>query len=100
MGSLADHNQTTGNTNADGEPLSCGRVQPTDSIDDLEGSANGPFRVIFMRPGVAEIRQYPVTPKIIEETVICGCDTDAFSLKGVEHGAHLFRIEPRRERRR
>ena len=28
-----------------------------------------------MRPRVAEIGQYPVTPEIIEETVIYGCDT-------------------------
>jgi hypothetical protein len=53
-----------------------------------------------MRAWIAEVGQYPVAPEIGEEAVIGLHDTSACGVIGLHHGAHLLRIESRRQRSR
>ena len=54
---------------------------------------HGSLGIVFVRAGIAEIGQYPVAAEIGEEAVIGQHDTGAGGVIGIDHGAHVLRIE-------
>ena len=76
-----------------GERLVRARLEPCNSGHDIEPRAHGLLGIVLVRTRIAEIGQYPVAPEIGEDAVIRQRDTGAGGLKGIDHGAHVLRIE-------
>ena len=93
----SDHHQAGGDANADRERLFRGRLEPRNGGNDIEPRAHGSLGIVLVRAGIAEIGQYPVAPEIGKEAVRGERDTGAGGLKGIDHGAHVFRIESGRQ---
>jgi hypothetical protein len=69
------------------------RLELPDSGDDIEPRPHGSLRIVFVRDWITEISQYPVAPKLGEEAIISSRDTGAGGVIGIDHGAHVLRIE-------
>ena len=69
------------------------RLKSANSGNDIEPRPHGSLRIVFVRGGIAKIGQYPIAPKLGEEAVIGSRDTGAGGVIGIDHGAHVFRIE-------
>ena len=54
---------------------------------------HGSLGIVFVREGIAEIGQYSVAPKLGEEAVIGSRDAGAGGVIGIDHAAHVLRIE-------
>src|SRR5206468_2264093 len=62
-----------------------------------ESRPDGSLGVLLVRPGIAEIGQYPVAPELREEAVVGQDDTSTGGVIGIGYGAHVLRIEPGRQ---
>src|SRR5262249_35730367 len=67
-----------------------------DSSNDIEPRPYGSLGVVFVRAGIAEIGQYPVTAELGEEAVIGSRDTGAGGVIGIDYGPHVLRIKSTR----
>ncbi len=64
--------------------------------NDIEPRPHGSLSIVFVRDWITKISQYPVAPKLGEEAVIVSRDTGTGGVIGIDHGAHVLRIESRR----
>jgi hypothetical protein len=90
---VADHHQAGRDANADCKRFRGARLEPCNGGNDIEPGPHGALRIVFVRAGIAEIGQNPVAPELGEKTVIGSRDPGAGSVIGVDHGAHVLRIE-------
>src|SRR4051812_11760878 len=97
---IADHHDARGDADADRERLASPRFKPGDGFDDVEPGAYGSLGVVLVSTGIAKIGHNPVATEIRQKTVIGERDARTGSVVGVDHGAHVLRIEPGGERRR
>src|SRR5262249_16837096 len=67
---VADQHQAGGDADADRERLPGTRLQSRDGGNDIECRPHGSLGIVFVRAGIAEIRQYPIAPKLADEAVI------------------------------
>jgi hypothetical protein len=93
---IADHHQPGRDANANGERLGGARLEPRNGGYDIEPRPHGSFCIVFVRDWITEISQYPVAAELGEEAVIGSRDTGASRVIGIDHGAHVLRIESRR----
>src|SRR5262249_42792501 len=67
------------------------------SSNDIEPRPHGSLGIVFVRDWITEISQYPVAPELGQEAVIGSHDTGAGGMIGIDHGAHVLRIESGRQ---
>src|SRR5258708_32331706 len=92
---MPSHHQAGRDADANRERFRGARLEPRNSGDDIERCPHGSLGIIFVRERIAEIGQYPVAAELGEEAVIGSRDTGAGSVIGVDHSAHVLRIESR-----
>ncbi|HVI61841.1 MAG TPA: hypothetical protein VM910_04490 [Bradyrhizobium sp.] len=97
---VADHHDAARDANADRERFRGARLELSNGGDDIEPRPHGSLGIVFVRDWIAEISQYPVAPELGEEAVIGSRDTGAGGVIGIDHSAHVLRIEAGRQRRR
>ena len=90
---VADHHYTGRDANANRERFRGRRVEPRNSGNDIESRPHAALGIVFVRAGIAEIGQYPVPPELREEAVIGSRDTSTGGMIGIDHGAHVLRVE-------
>ena len=93
---VADHHHPGRDANANREWFRGARLKSANSGNDIEPRPHGSLRIVFVRDWITEISQYPVAPKLGEKAVIGSRDTGAGGVIGIDHDAHVLRIEPRR----
>src|SRR5262249_20332442 len=96
----ANHYQAARDANANRERSPRARLELGNGGNDFEPRQHGSLGIVFVRAGIAEIGQYSVAPELGEEAIISSCDTCAGGVIGIDHGAHILRIESRRQGRR
>ena len=94
---VADHHHAARDADAHRERLRGVRLQLRNRGNDFEPRPHGSLGIVFVRAGVAEIGQYPVTPEIAEEAVVGLHDAGAGGVIGIHHSTHVFRIESGRQ---
>src|SRR5262249_28678264 len=94
---VADHHQAARDADANRKRSRRARLEPANSGNDIESRPHASLRIVLVRYGKAEIGQYPVAPELGEEAVIGSRDTGAGGVVGIDHDAHVFRIESDRE---
>ena len=90
---VADHHQAGRDADANGERFRGARLESRNSGDDIERRPHGSLGIIFVRDWITEIGQYPVAAELGEEAVIGSRDTGAGGVIGIDHGAHVLRVE-------
>jgi hypothetical protein len=90
---VADHHHASRDANANCERFGGARLESRNCGDDIEPRPHGSLGIVFVREGIAEIGQYPVASELGEEAVIGSRDTGAGGVIGIDHGAHVLRIE-------
>ena len=73
------------------------RLELRNCGNDIESRSYGSLGIVFVREGITEISQYPVASELGEEAVIGSRDTGASGVIGVDHDAHVLRIESGRQ---
>jgi len=94
---VADHHQTGRDADADRERFRGARLEPRNRGNDIEARPHGSLGIVFVRAGIAEIGQYSVAPELGKEAVISSRNTGAGGVIGIDHGAHVLRIEAGRQ---
>jgi hypothetical protein len=90
---VADHHQAGRDANADRERFRGARLEPRNSGNDIEPCPHGSLGIVFVRVGIAKIGQYPVASELSQEAVVGSRDPGAGGVIGIDHGAHVLRIE-------
>ena len=90
---VADHHHAGRDANADRERFRGARLESGNSGNDIEPRPHGSLGIVFVRDWIAEIGQYPVAPELGEKPVIGSRDTGAGGVIGIDHDAHVLRIE-------
>src|SRR6516225_3714706 len=94
---LTDHHHAGRDANANRERFGGARLESRNCGDDLEPRPHGSLGIVFVRDWIAEIGQYPVAPELSEEAVIGSRNTGAGGVIGIDHDAHVLRIESGRQ---
>src|SRR6516162_6846139 len=90
---VTDHHQTGRDADAHRERFRNGPLKPRNRGNDIERRPHRSLGIVFVRAGIAEIRQYSIAPEITEEAVIVLHDTGAGGVIGIHHSTHVLRIE-------
>ena len=94
---VADHHHAGRDADADRERFRGARLESRNRGNDIEPCPHGSLGIVFVRDWITEISQYPVAPKFSEEAVIGSRDTGAGGVIGIDHRAHVLRIESGRQ---
>src|SRR5215468_4358371 len=90
---VADHYDAARDADAYRERLPGARLELGNGGNDIEPRPHGSLGIVFMREGIAEIGQYSVAPELGKEAVIRSRNTGAGGVIGIDHSAHVLRIE-------
>jgi len=90
---VADYHQAARDADANRKRFRGARLEPPNRGNDIEARPHGSLGIVFVRAGIAEIGQYPVAPDLGKEAVIRSRNTGASGVIGIDHGAHVLRIE-------
>jgi hypothetical protein len=90
---VANHHQTGRDANSNRKRFGGARLEPPNRGNDIEARPHGSLGIVFVRAGIAEIGQYSVAPELGKKAVIRSRNTGASGVVGIDHGAHVLRIE-------
>src|SRR5262245_18228571 len=93
---IAVHYQAARDADTNRDRFPGARLALGNGSNDIEPRPHGSLAIGLVREGMSEIRRYPVAPELGEEAVIGSRDTGAGGVIGIDHGAHVLRIEPDR----
>jgi len=94
---IADDDQPSGNTDADGEPLRSAGLQAPHRRCYFEPRPHRPLGVVLMRPRKTEIGQHPVAHEFRDKAVIARDNAGNSVLIGADLLAQFLGVEPRRQ---
>jgi hypothetical protein len=97
---IAHDNEAGGDADPNLELPDAGRIKPSDRGSDLEAGTHGPLGNVFVGARIAEIDEYAVAHVFGDQTLEATNRLSRTLVTGGDHLAQLFRIEPRRQRRR
>ncbi len=94
---IADHHQAGRDADTNRERFRGARLESRNRGNDIEPCPHGSLGIVFVRDWITEISQYPVAPELGEEAVISSRNAGAGGVIGIDHGAHVLRIEADRQ---